>query len=164
MLKAIAFGHISYLSNNLQKGGNIMSEIKTKPGDSDIDKFLISVEPEKKRVDSIELKKLFDSVVKEKAILWSNNMIGYGSYHYKSDRSTQEGNWPLTGFSPRKQYIAVYIMSGVNNYKDLLSKLGKFKISSGSCIYVNKIEDINLDVLREIISTSVSDMKKIHKV
>ena len=141
-----------------------MSEIKTKPGDSDIDKFLMSVEPVKKRADAIELKKLFDSVVKEKPALWSNNMIGYGSYHYKSDRSKQEGDWPLTAFSPRKQYIAIYIMSHVSNYKDLLSKLGKFKISSGSCIYVNKIEDINLEVLKEIITTSVSDMKKTYKV
>ena len=141
-----------------------MSEIKTKPSDYDIDKFLMSVEPEKKRADSIELKKLFDSVVKEKASLWNNNMIGYGSYHYKSDRSAQEGDWPLTGFSPRKQYMAVYIMSGVNKYKDLLSKLGKYKISSGSCIYINKLEDINLNILKEIISTSVSDMKKTYKI
>jgi hypothetical protein len=141
-----------------------MSEIKTKPGDTDIDSFLLSVEPEKKREDSIELKKLFDNVVKEKASLWSNNMIGYGSFHYKSEHSKQEGDWPLTGFSPRKQYIAIYIMSHVSNYNDLLSKLGKYKISSGSCIYVNKIEDINLDVLKEIISTSVSDMKKKYKV
>lgn len=141
-----------------------MSGIKTKPSDFDVDKFLMSVEPEKKRVDSLELKKLFDSVVKEKPSLWNNNMIGYGSYHYKSDRSKQEGEWPLTGFSPRKQYIAIYIMSHVSNYKDLLSKLGKYKISTGSCIYVNKIEDINLDVLKEIISTSVSDMKKTYKV
>jgi hypothetical protein len=141
-----------------------MSEIKTKPSDLDIDKFLMSVEPEKKRADSFELKKLFDSIVKEKPSLWNNNMIGYGSYHYKSDRSKQEGEWPLTGFSPRKQYIAIYIMSHVNNYKDLLSKLGKYKISTGSCIYVKKIEDINLDVLKEIISTSVSDMKKTYKV
>ena len=141
-----------------------MSEIKTKPSNYDIDKFLMSVEPEKKRADSIELKKLFDSVVKEKSSLWNNNMIGYGSYHYKSDRSKQEGDWPLTGFSPRKQNIAIYIMSHVSNYKDLLSKLGKFKVSSGSCIYVNKIEDINLDVLKEIISTSVSDMKKTYKL
>jgi len=115
-------------------------------------------------VDSIELKKLFDSVVQEKASLWNNNMIGYGSYHYKSERSRQEGNWPLTGFSPRKQYIAVYIMSGVSNYKDLLGKLGKYKISSGSCIYINKIEDINPDILKEIIKTSVIDMKKAYKV
>jgi len=141
-----------------------MSEIKTKPVDNDIDSFLLSVEPEKKRVDSIELKKLFDSVVKEKASLWNNNMIGYGSYHYKSDRSKQEGDWPLTGFSPRKQYLAVYIMSGVNNYSDLLSKLGKYKISSGSCIYINKMEDINPDILKNLISISVSDMKKLYKI
>ncbi len=140
-----------------------MSEIKTKPVDLDIDKFILSIEPEKKRKDSIELKKLFDSVVNEKPSLWNNNMIGYGSYHYKSDRSKHEGNWPLTGFSPRKQYLAIYIMSGVNNYKDLLSKLGKFKISSGSCIYVNKIEDINQDILKKIISASVSDMKEKYK-
>ena len=137
-----------------------MSGIKTKAIDFDIDKFLMSVEPEKKRADGIAFKKLFDSVVKEKASLWNNNMIGYGSYHYKSDRSTQEGDWPLTGFSPRKQYFAVYIMSGVINYKDLLSKLGKYKMSSGSCIYINKFEDVNPEVLKKIISASVADMKK----
>lgn len=141
-----------------------MSEIKTKPADRDINEFLMSVEPEKKRADSIELKKVFDSVVKQKPSLWNNNMIGYGSYHYKSDRSKQEGDWPLTGFSPRKQYIAVYIMPGVNKYEDLLSKLGKYKVSSGSCIYVNKIEDIDLEVLKQIISLSVSDMKKMYKI
>jgi hypothetical protein len=137
-----------------------MAEIKTKPVDTDIDKYLMSVEPEKRRADSIVLKKLFDSVVKEKPALWNNNMIGYGSFHYKSDRSKQEGDWPLTAFSPRKQYLVVYIMSGAGNYKGLLSKLGKFKMSSGSCIYINKIEDINTDVLKEIIAASVSDMKK----
>lgn len=141
-----------------------MSQIKTKPGDLDIDEFLKSIEPEKKRDDSINLKKLFDSVVEEKPRLWNNNMIGYGSYHYKSDRSSQEGDWPLTAFSPRKQYIAIYIMSGVNNYTDLLDRLGKFKKSSGSCIYVNKLEDINLEVLKEIISNSISDMKKTYKI
>jgi len=141
-----------------------MSEIKTKPSNLDVDKFLSTVEPETKRTDSIELKMLFDRVVHEKASLWNNNMIGYGSYHYKSERSRQEGDWPLTGFSPRKQYIAIYIMSGVNNYTDLLEKLGKFNMSSGSCIYVNKLKDINLDILGEIISASVSDMKKLYKI
>ena len=141
-----------------------MGEIKTKPVDSDIDEFLGSIGTEKKRADSLELKKLFDCVVKEKPSLWNNNMIGYGSFHYKSDRSKQEGDWPLTAFSPRKQNIAIYIMSGVKNYEGLLSKLGKFKASSGSCIYVNKLEDINLDVLKELIATSVSDMKKTYNV
>jgi len=141
-----------------------MSEIKTKPSNLDVDKFLSTVEPETKRTDSLELKMLFDRVVHEKASLWNNNMIGYGSYHYKSERSRQEGDWPLTGFSPRKQYIAIYIMSGVNNYTDLLEKLGRFNMSSGSCIYVNKLKDINLDILGEIISASVSDMKKLYKI
>jgi hypothetical protein len=141
-----------------------MAEIKTKPTDSDIDEFLMNIKPEKKRKDSMELKKVFDSVVNERATLWNNNMIGYGSFHYKSDRSSQQGDWPLTAFSPRKQNITVYIMSGALNYKDLLSKLGKYKISSGSCIYINKIEDINLDILREIISDSVADMKKKYKI
>jgi hypothetical protein len=141
-----------------------MAEIKTKPIDLDVDQFLMTIEPENKRTDSMVLKKIFEKVVKEKATLWNNNMIGYGSYHYKSEHSNQEGDWPLTGFSPRKQYFAIYIMSGVINYQYLLSKLGKFKNSSGSCIYVNKMEDINLDVLEEIISKSVSDMKKTYKI
>jgi len=141
-----------------------MAEIKTKPAGTDLNQFLLSVEPEKRRQDSIELKKLFDSVLSEKATLWNNNMIGYGTYHYKSERSRQEGDWPLTAFSPRKQYLAVYIMSGVNNYADLLKKLGKFKVSSGSCLYINKLEDIDPEILRKIIKSSVEDMKKRYKV
>ncbi len=141
-----------------------MGEIKTKITDLDIDNFLMSVKPEKKRIDSIELKKIFDSCVSEKAALWNNNMIGYGTYHYKSERSKQEADWPLTAFAPRKQYIAIYIMPGINNYKDLLDKLGKFRTSSGSCIYINKIEDIDVDILKKIISASVEDMKKMYNV
>ena len=140
-----------------------MAEIKTRPTGSDIEKFLMTIEPEKKRADSIAMKKLFDSVLEEKATLWNNNMIGYGTYHYKSDRSSQEGDWPLTAFSPRKQYIAVYIMSGVNNYPELLKRLGKYKASSGSCIYINKMEDIDPEILKKIIKSSVEDMKKKYK-
>ena len=139
-----------------------MGEIKTKPTDLDIDDFLSGVEPEKRRLDSIEIKKVFDSVVKEKASLWNNNMIGYGSYHYKSEKSKQEGDWPLTGFSPRKQYIAVYIMPGVENYRELLDKLGKHKVSSGSCIYIRSMKDIDTDILGQIIAKSVEDMKKLY--
>jgi hypothetical protein len=142
----------------------MMGEIKTKRTDLNVDEYLMSVEPEKKRMDSIELKKVFDSVLNEKAEYWSNNMIGYGSYHYKSERSKQEGDWPLIAFSPRKQYISLYIMSGASNYQDLLNKLGKYKAGSGSCIYINKLEDINIDVLKEITEKSVADMKKMYNV
>lgn len=141
-----------------------MGEIKTKRTDLNVDEYLMSVEPEKKRMDSIELKKVFDSVLNKKAEYWSNNMIGYGSYHYKSERSKQEGDWPLIAFSPRKQYISLYIMSGASNYQDLLNKLGKYKAGSGSCIYINKLEDINIDVLKEITEKSVADMKKMYNV
>lgn len=141
-----------------------MSEIKTKVTNLDVDSFLMQVEPAKKREDSIELKKIFDSVLTEKATLWSNNMIGYGTYHYKSDRSTQEGDWPLIAFSPRKQYITIYIMPGVDNYKELLDKLGKHRASKGSCIYINKLADIDIDVLKKIIIRSVADMKRIYNV
>ncbi len=137
-----------------------MGEIKTKPTEQDVDMYLSQLEPESRRSDAAELKAIFDGTVNEKACLWNNNMIGYGSYHYKSDRSTQEGDWPLTAFSVRKQYIAVYIMSGVKKYKDLTDKLGKIKISSGSCIYINKLRDIDIDVLKKIIAESVADMKK----
>jgi hypothetical protein len=141
-----------------------MSEIKTKRIDQDVDEFLISIKSDKKRNDSIKLKKMFDSILIEQASIWNNNMIGYGKFHYKSDRSRQEGGWPLTAFSPRKQNITIYIMSGANNYKDLLTELGKFKMSSGSCIYINKLEDINLEVLKKIIIASVTDMKIKYKI
>jgi len=141
-----------------------MSEIKTKITDKDVECFLMGIEHEKRRNDSIELKKIFDSVLDEKAALWSNNMIGYGVYHYKSERSKQEGDWPLIAFSPRKQNIAIYLMPGVDNYKDLLDKLGKYKKSSGSCVYINKLEDINVEVLKKIITASVEDMKRMYNV
>lgn len=137
-----------------------MGDIKTKATTINISTFLEGIEPEKKRADSIALKKIFDSAIKEKPVLWNNNMIGYGSYHYKSERSSQEGDWPLTGFSPRKQNISVYIMPGVKNYPELLKKLGKYKISSGSCLYINKLEDVDLKVLKQLIAASVKDMKK----
>ena len=137
-----------------------MAAIKTKATKFNIGDFLKSIEPEKKRIDSIALKKLFDSATKEKPALWNNNMIGYGVYHYKSERGTQEGDWPLTAFSPRKQNITVYIMSGAKNYPELLKKLGKFKISGGSCIYINNLEDVDLNVLKKLIAASVKDIKK----
>jgi len=141
-----------------------MGEIKTKPTDFNVDEFLMRVEPESRKNDSILLKKVFDSVLEEEAILWNNNMIGYGLYHYKSERSNQEGDWPIIAFSPRKQYIVIYIMPGVEKYKDLLEELGKHKTSKGSCIYINSLKDIDLEVLKKVITTSVDDMKKIYNV
>ena len=111
-----------------------MGEIKTKPAGSSVEDYINNLQPEKRKIGCLQFKALFDSVLKEKAVLWNNNMIGYGTYHYKSDRSSQQGDWPLTAFSPRAQNFTVYIMTGTGNYKELLGKLGKHKLSSGSCI------------------------------
>jgi len=86
----------------------------------------------------------------------------FGEYHYKSERSSQEGDWPLTGFSPREQNMTVYIMPEFKNYQDLIKKLGKHK-SSVSCIYFSKLENIDVKVLKRIIRRSVADMKKIYR-
>jgi len=93
--------------------------------------------------------------------MWGDSIVGFGEYHYKSERSTQEGDWPLTGFSPRKRNMTVYIMPGFSNYQELMNKLGKHK-SSVSCIYFSKLSDIDVSVLKQIVRKSVSDMKNIY--
>lgn len=136
-----------------------MAELKTQRNKTSVAKFLSSIEDEQKRKDSKDLLKLYKDVLKEKPEMWGDSMIGFGSFHYKSERSKQEGDWPLTGFSPRKQNLSIYIMSGVNNYKSLLDKLGKFKVSSGSCLYIKRLSDIDTAILKELIVDSVQDMK-----
>ncbi len=95
-----------------------------------------------------------------KPMMWGTAIVGYGKYHYKSERSTQEGDWPLTGFSPRKANLTVYIMPGFQKLKSELKKLGKHKISGGSCIYINKLSDIHVPTLTKIIKWGVVEMKK----
>lgn len=141
-----------------------MSEIKTVKTDKNVIDYINSIESVNKRNDSLELKKIFEEITGEKAALWSNNIIGFGTYHYKSSRSTQEGDWPLTGFSPRKQNISIYIMPGVNRYEGFLSNIGKHKASKGSCLYVNKLSDIDKEILSDLIRQSFNDMKKENSV
>lgn len=88
------------------------------------------------------------------------SIVGYGSYHYKSDRSRQEGDWPLTGFSPRKQNLTIYIMPGFKDYGALLKRLGKHSISGGSCIYIKRLSDIHVPTLKTIIKKSVVEMRR----
>jgi hypothetical protein len=92
--------------------------------------------------------------------MWGSSIVGFGSYHYKSERSSQEGDWPLTGFSPRKQNLTIYIMPGFKDYGPLLKKLGKHTVSDGSCIYIKHLSDIHLPTLKTIIKKSFVEMKK----
>lgn len=137
-----------------------MAEIKTKENNASVRGFINSVPDEGKRKDSFVLLKLFEDITKQKPTMWGTSIIGFGKYHYKSEKSKQEGDWPLVGFSPRKQALTLYIMSGVNNYKELLKSLGKYKASSGSCLYVNTLDDINLDILKKLIKEAYQHADK----
>ena len=134
-----------------------MAELKTKKNDGDVHAFLSSVENERRRKDAFAVLGLMEKVTGLKPEMWGPSIVGFGSYRYKYE-SGREGDWFLVGFSPRKQNLALYIMSGFAEYEDLLQKLGKHKTGK-SCLYVNKIEDIDTDVLVELIRRSVNHVK-----
>lgn len=138
-----------------------MGEIKTKVTTASVTGFISSVDNEVKRQDSFALLDMFTKITSEKPKMWGSSLIGFGMYHYKSDRSSQEGDWPLIAFSPRKQNLTLYIMPGFEHVKDLLAKLGKHKTSVG-CLYINKLDDVNKDVLKQIIKKTYQEMKAQH--
>jgi hypothetical protein len=136
-----------------------MSSLKTQVNDASVKDFLNSVSDETKRRDSIALLELFQSITGEKPKMWGTSIVGFGSYHYKSERSSQEGDWPLTGFSPRKQALTLYVQSDLEGKSAQLEKLGKYKTGVG-CLYVKKLSDVDMGVLRRIIETSFKEMKE----
>lgn len=140
-----------------------MAEIKTKVTSSSVEDFLNSIEGEAKRNDAFQLLDLFKKITKLEPKLWSNSVVGFGQYHYKSEKSKQEGDWFLTGFSPRKANISIYTMHGNELNQELLTKLGKHKTGAG-CLYINKLADVNLESLEELISSSFEFMKQTYKV
>jgi hypothetical protein len=135
-----------------------MSELKTRPTNQDAAAYLNSVENEKKRRDSFTILEMMKDVTGEPPQMWGISIVGFGSYHYKYT-SGREGDWFLTGFAPRKQNLTMYIMAGFDQYDALLEKLGKYKTGK-SCLYINKIEDVDQDVLRELVRLSVEHMQK----
>lgn len=137
-----------------------MAEIKTKKTTASVSAFIDSVDDEQRRKDGKALLAIFKKATGLKPALWGKSIVGFGSYHYKSERSTQEGDWMLTGFSPRKANLTIYIMPGFKEYGPLLKKLGTHKISGGSCIYINKLSDIHVPTLSTIIKKSVQEMKR----
>ncbi len=139
-----------------------MAELKTKVSKASAAAFIKNVEPEDKRKDSLLLLKIFKDATGEPAKLWGTSIVGFGQYHYESERSAQKGDWMLTGFSPRKQNLTLYIMPGFKEYGDLMEKLGKYK-TSVSCLYIKKLSDIDTKVLTTIIKRSVAHMKKKYK-
>ena len=140
-----------------------MAELKTKENNANVKDFLNSISDKVKREDSLKLLKIFEEATKEKPKMWGSSIVGFGKYHYKSSRSSQEGDWFITGFSLRKQAFSLYIMSGFKDYENLLKNLGKYKASSGSCIYIKKLDDVSINVLRELIEDGHKTMSQLKK-
>lgn len=137
-----------------------MAELKTTKNNASVAAFLETVKEEQKRKDCEIILKIMKQASKEQPKMWGTAIVGFGSYHYKSAKTKREGDWFITGFSPRKQNITLYIMPGIDYYEELVKKLGKCK-TSVSCLYINKLADIELPVLKELISTAYTTMKEI---
>jgi hypothetical protein len=135
-----------------------MAELKTKINDGDVEAFLNDIADEKKRQDCFAVLKLLKKITKAEPKMWGASIIGFGSYRYKYE-SGREGDWFLAGFAPRKQNITFYFMSGFTKYNELLAKLGKHKTGK-SCLHINKLEDVDLSVLQEMIEKSVDAVQE----
>ncbi len=135
-----------------------MAELKTQRNDGDVQAFLQSITHEKRREDSLAMLEIMQAITGEPPKMWGNSIVGFGDYHYKYE-SGREGDFFITGFSPRKQSLTLYIMAGFDRYNDLMARLGQYKTGK-SCLYINRLEDVDPDVLKELIRESVQYMIK----
>lgn len=135
-----------------------MAELKTKVNDASVIDFLEQIPDLQKREDCLRLVELMQAATGAAPKMWGDSIVGFGSYHYKSV-SGREGDWPRLGFSPRKQNLSLYLMSGFEGLEGLLAKLGKHKLGKG-CLYINRLADVDLDVLKKILSKADSMLSK----
>ena len=135
-----------------------MSQRKTTQNEADVDAFLDAVENPRRRADAKQLLDLMRAVTGEPPKMWGTSIVGFGKYHYRY-ASGREGDSLMVGFSPRKQNLAIYIMPGFSDFGELLVRLGKFRTGK-SCLYVNKLDDVDLDLLKELVRESVEEMKR----
>lgn len=133
------------------------SKLKTTQTEKSVNAFIAAIEHEKRRADAIELLRIFNQVTGLKPKMWGGSMIGYGRYRYRYE-SGREGEYFMTGFSPRKANCTIYIMPGYQDLSSMLERLGKHKTGK-SCLYINKLSDIDCDVLVEIIEFGLGYMR-----
>ena len=129
-----------------------MAENKTKPTRASVEAFLNGLKDERVRRDTLSLLEVFKQVTKQEPQMWGSSIVGFGQYHYKYP-SGREGDAPLTGFSPRKQNLTLYLMGGFDNYGELLGKLGKYTTGKG-CLYIKTLSDVHLPTLKKLIRES----------
>ena len=131
-----------------------MSENKTRPTDASVEAFLDAVDDDGKRSDARVLADMMAEVTGAAGVMWGSSIVGFGTYHYRY-ASGREGDFFEAGFSPRKRALTIYVMAGFSEYDDLLARLGKHTTGK-SCLYVKRLADVDLDVLREILTRSVA--------
>jgi len=134
-----------------------MAELKTKPTDQSVEEFLNGVADEQKRRDCQTLVKMMSQATRAEPKMWGGSIVGFGAYRYNY-ASGREGDWPLVAFSPRKQNLTLYIMSGFDQYDELLKALGKHTTGK-ACLYVKSLEGIHLPTLKKLITQSVRHMR-----
>jgi len=137
-----------------------MAELKTKKNDGDVKEFLNRTEDVTRRADSFTVLDLMRAATGAEGVMWGDSIVGFGSYHYKY-ASGREADWPLVAFSPRKDNLTLYIMPGFDQYDTLLQNLGKHKTGK-ACLYIKRLSDVNLAVLKELVDRSVEHMLKTH--
>ncbi len=137
------------------------SQLRTQRNNASVKGFLDGVNDAKKRNDCFAVSALMEEITGEEPAMWGTSIVGFGSYHYKY-ASGQEGDWPLVGFSPRKDSLTLYIMPGFAEYTELLGKLGKHT-TGVSCLYIKSLDDVHLPTLKTLVRQSVKHMKKIVK-
>jgi hypothetical protein len=135
-----------------------MSELKTKPTDASVQEFLDRVDDPARRKDCEEVLEMMRSVTGKEPRMWGTGLIGFGQYRYRYE-SGREGDWPLSGFAPRKESLTLYIMAGVERFPALLKRLGKHKVGKG-CLYVKRLSDVDPEVLEQLVRSSVEHVRK----
>ena len=135
-----------------------MTELKTKVNDANVVAFLNGVADERKRQDCFAVLDLMQRVTGAEPKMWGASIVGFGAYHYVY-ATGNSGDWPLTGFAPRAQNITLYIISGFDQYQELMARLGKYKTGK-SCLYVKRLADVDLTVLEELVALSVEHMRR----
>jgi len=135
-----------------------MAELKTKKTKASVEKFIQGVKDEKRRKDCLTVLAMMKEITKTVPRMWGTSIVGFGSHHYKY-ASGREGDWFVVGFSPRKQDLTLYLMSGVARHPDLLKKLGKHRTGVG-CLYIKSLDDVHLPTLKRLIRESVRFMRQ----
>ena len=134
-----------------------MAEQKTKPTNESVEDFLNRIPEAERRADCFALAKMMEEITGEKPVMWGPSIVGFGSYSYKY-ASGHAGDWPISGFSPRKKDLTLYIMVGFEKYPELMEKLGKHSHSK-SCLYIKRLSDIHVPTLKKLIKIGIRDLK-----